>query len=77
MGLVNGRAGSGPVTPNAPLFPAGEVSLPRLEKENMYDWLGVRNSGQLMQVCSNVRITEEFSIFGVTFDAAIWGSLEA
>ena len=30
-----------------------------------------------MQVCSNVRITEEFSIFGVTFDASVWGSLEA
>ena len=59
-----------------PRFPDGEVSLPRLEKENVYDWLGVGNSGLLMQVCSNVRITEEFSIFGVTFDATIWGSLE-
>ena len=77
MGLVNGRVGSGPGTHNAPFFPAGEVSLPRLEKENVYEWLGVGNNGLLMQVCSNVRIIEEFSIFGVTFDAAIWGSLEA
>ena len=28
-------------------------------------------SGLLMLMCSNVRITEEFSIFDVTFDAAI------
>ena len=74
---MNGRAGSGPSTHNAPLFLVGEVSLPRLEKENVCDWLGVGNSGLLMLVCSNVRITGEFSIFGVTFDATIWGSLEA
>ena len=30
-----------------------------------------------MLVCSNVHIIEEFSTFGVTFDAAILGSLEA
>ena len=35
------------------------------------------NGGLLKLVCSNVGITEEFSIFGVTFDAAIWDSLEA
>ena len=77
FGLVNGRVGSGPGTHNAPLFPAGEVSLPRLEKENVCDWLGVGNSGLLMLVCSNVRIIGEFSIFDVTFDVAIWNSLEA
>ena len=74
---MNGRAGSRPGTHNAPLFPAGEVSLPRLEKENVCGWLGVGNNGLLMLVCSNVGITEEFYIFGVTFDATIWGSLEA
>ena len=74
---MNGRTGSGPSTHNAPLFSAGEVSLPRLEKENVCDRLGVGNSGLLMLVCSNVRIIGEFSIFGVTFDAAIWYSLEA
>ena len=68
---MNGRTGSGPGTHNAPLFSAGKVSLPRLEKENICDWLGVGNSGLLMLVCSNVRITEEFSIFNVTFDAVI------
>ena len=52
-------------------FPAGEVILPRLEKEDVCDWLGIRNNGLLMLVCSNVRIIGEFSIFGVTFDAAI------
>ena len=30
-----------------------------------------------MLACSNVRITREFSVFGVTFDAVIWDSLEA
>ena len=68
---MNGRVGSGLGTHNAPLFPIGEVSLPQLEKENVCDWLGVRNSGPLMLVCSNVRITGEFSTFGITFDAAI------
>ena len=59
-----------------PLFPAGEVSLPQFRKENVCDWLGVGNNGLLMLVCSNVCITREFSIFGVTFDAVIWDSLE-
>ena len=53
------------------------VLHPRLKKENVCDWLGVGNSGLLMLVCSNMRITGEFSIFGVTFNAAIWYSLEA
>ena len=74
---MNGRAGPRPGTHNAPLFPDGGVSLPRSEKENFCDWLGVGNSGLLMQVCSNVCIIEEFSIFGITFDVAIWGFLEA
>ena len=60
-----------------PLFPAWEVSLSWLEKENVCDWLGVGNSGPLMLVCSNVCIIGKFSIFGVTFDAAIWDFLEA
>ena len=74
---MNGRAGSGPDTHNAPIFLPGEVSLPRLEKENVCEWLDVGNSGLLMLGCSNVRITGEFFIFDVTFNAAIWGSLEA
>ena len=76
LGLVNGRAGSGPGTHNAPLFPAEEVGLSQLEKKNVYDWLGVGNSGLLMLVCSNVRITGAFSIFGVTFDVVVWDSLK-
>ena len=72
MGLRNSRVGFGPGTHNAPIFPAGEVSLPRLEKENFCDWLGVGNSGLVMLVYSNVHITGEFSIFGVTFHVAIW-----
>ena len=74
---MNGRVVFGPGTHNTPFFPARKVSLPRMEKENVCDWLGMGNSGMLMLVCSNVRITGEFSILGVTFDAAIWGSLEA
>ena len=77
LGLVNGRAGFGPGTYNAPLFPTGEVSLSRLEKENVCDWFGVGNGGLLMLVCSNERITGEFSILGVTFDVVVWDSLEA
>ena len=53
----------GPGTHNAP-----SVRLPRLGKENVSDWLGMGNSGLLMLVCSNVCITGEFSIFGITFD---------
>ena len=73
---MNGRAGSGPGTHNAPLFPAEEVSLSQLEKKNVYDWLGVGNSGLLMLVCSNVRITGVFSIFGVTFYVVVWDPLK-
>ena len=74
---MNGIAGFGPSTHNAPLFPAGEVSLPRLGKENVSNGLGMGNNGLLMLVCSNVCITGEFSIFVITFNAAIWDSLEA
>ena len=41
-------------THNAPLFPAREGSRLRLEKENVFDWPSIGNSGQLMLVCSNV-----------------------
>ena len=67
----------GPGTHNAPLFSAREGSLPRMEKESICDWVGAGNSRLLMLVCSNVRITGEFSIFGVTFDAVVWDSIEA
>ena len=53
-------------THNAPLFPAGEGSLPRLEKENVCDGLSVGNNGLLMLVCSNMIITGEFSNFLVS-----------
>ena len=66
---MNGIAGFGPGTHNAPLFPAREISLPRLGKQKVSDWLGMGNNGLLMVVCSNVSITGEFSIFGVTFEA--------
>ena len=48
-----------------------------MEKEIIYDWLSIGNSGLSMLVCSNVRIIGEFSIFGVTFDVVVWDSLEA
>ena len=53
-------------THNAPIFPAREGSLPWLKKENVCDWLSVGNSELLMLVCSNVRITGEFSNFLVS-----------
>ena len=41
-------------THNTPLFLAREVNRPWLEKENVFDWPSMGNSGQLMVVCSNV-----------------------
>ena len=64
-------------THNAPIFPTGEVILSRQEKENVCDLFDVRISEPLMLGCSNVRITEEFPIFGVTFNAALWRTHEA
>ena len=60
-------------THNAPLFPVGEGNLPRLEKENAVDWLNVGNSGLLMLVYSNVRITGEFSYFLVSHLKRLFG----
>ena len=60
-----------------PFFRLGRAVFPGWEKENVCDWLGVGNNVLLMLVCSNVRITGEFPIFGVTFDAGVWDSLEA
>ena len=57
-------------TRNAPLFPAREIRLLWLEKYRILDLLVVGNGGPLMLVCSNVRITRGFSIFGNTFNAA-------
>ena len=57
-------------THNAPLFPAGEISLPRLEKYRILDLLVVGNGGPLMLACSNVHISEGFYIFGNTFNTA-------
>ena len=56
-GPVGWRVWAKARTHNAPLFPAREGSLPWLGKENVCDWLSVGNSGLLMLVCSNVRIT--------------------
>ena len=64
-------------THNAPIFPTREVILPRPEKENVWDLPEVGIKGSLMLGCSNVRIIGEFPIFGVTFNAALWGFHEA
>ena len=64
-------------THNAPLFPIGEVILPRSGKENVWDLPDMGISGPLMLGCSNVRLSWEFPIFGDTFNAALWGSHEA
>ena len=64
--------------PTMPLFfRLGRSVFPGWEKRTFVTRFGVRNNGRLMLVCSNVHITKEFSIFGVTFDATIWDSLEA
>ena len=55
---------------NAPLFPAGEFDLPRLEKYHVFDLFVVVNGGSLMHACSNVHVFGEFSIFGITFSMA-------
>ena len=47
--------------------PAGECSLPLLEKYRILDLLVVGNGGPLMLVCSNVHVSGEFSIFGNGF----------
>ena len=57
-------------THNAPFFPAGEISLPRLEKYCILDLLVVGNGGPLMLVCSNVHVSGGFPIFGNTFNIA-------
>ena len=57
-----------PTTP--PLFPAGEISLPWLEKCRTLDLLVFGNRGPLMLVCSITHVTGVFSIFGDTFSAA-------
>ena len=56
-----------------PFFPAGEISLPRLEKYHILDMLVVGNGRLLMLVCSNVCISRGFSIFGNAFNAAFRG----
>ena len=54
-GLVNGSSwGQAHGTHNAPIFPAGEGSYPRWEKENAFGWPSMGSSGQSMLVCSNV-----------------------
>ena len=58
---------------NAPFFLVGDGSRPRLEKENVFDWPSMGNSGQLMLICSNVN----FLTFGFTFDVVAWDPLEA
>ena len=57
-------------THNAPLFPVGEFSLPRLEKYRIFYLLVVGNEGLLMLACSNVHISGGFSIFGNAFSTA-------
>ena len=54
----------------APLFKAGEISLPPLEKYRILDLLVVGNGGPLILVCSNMHVSGGFSIFGNTFNMA-------
>ena len=57
-------------THNAPLFMAGEISLPPLEKYRILDLSIVGNGGPLMLACSNMHVFGGFSIFGNTFNMA-------
>ena len=72
LGLLN-RGARPKATHNASLIPTGEVSLPRLGKYCIFDLLVAGNGGPIMLVCSNVRVSRVFSIFGNTFNAAFWG----
>ena len=54
-------------THNAQFFPAGEFYLPWLEKYRVFSLVVVGNGGPLMLACSNVHVSGEFSIFGITF----------
>ena len=60
-------------THNAPLFPVGEVVLCRPKKENIWDFLGVGIGEALMQGCSDVYITREFSIFLMSHLMQVFG----
>ena len=57
-------------THNAPFFPVGELSLPRLKKYRIFYLLVVGNEGLLMLACSNVHVFGGFSIFGNAFSTA-------
>ena len=66
--------GQRPWYPQCPLFfSAEEISLSRLEKYRILDLLVVGNGEPLILVCTNVRVTKGFSIFGNTFNADFWG----
>ena len=56
------------VTHNAPLFPAEDFSVPRLEKYLICYLLVFRKEGPLMLACSNVHVSRESSIFGNAFN---------
>ena len=74
MGLLNRGARPKAMVPTMPpLFLVGEISLPPLEKYCILYLLVVGNGGPLMLMCSNVRVTMGFSIFGNTFNADFWG----
>ena len=70
--------GSGPkpmVPPMPPFFLLREGNLPRLEKENVCDWLSVGNSELLMFISSNAPIIGEFSNFLVSHLMRAFGFL--
>ena len=50
-----------------PFFQARELSLPSLGKYRVFDLFVVGNRGPLMLACSNVQVSEAFSIFGNAF----------
>ena len=52
---------------NAPLFLTRDFGFPRLEKYRVFDLFVFGNGGPLMLACSNVHVSEEFSIFGNPF----------
>ena len=74
LGLLNRRASPKAMVPiMPPFFPAREISLPQLEKYRMLDLFVIENGGTLMLVCSNVRVSGGFPIFGKTFNTDFWG----
>ena len=68
LGLLSGDAGPKSFIPTIPpFFLAGEFDFSRLEKYYVFDLVIVGNGGPLKLACSNMHVSGECSIFGISF----------